>query len=157
MTRHLLAAALIALAAVSPAFAGKAEDEAALAPLRQFVGALNKGDIKSAAAAYAPGAVIVDEFTPYRWQGGHAFQQWLTDLETANKAAKIADAVMTLDAPRRVAVTGRRGYAVVPARYDFKQDGHPVHERGTFTVALTKTGLGWRLAAWTWTFDSESK
>ena len=155
MRKTILTVAAFLLFAAPPAFAGKAEDAAALAPVHQFIDATNKGDMKAGAASFAPGASIIDEFAPYHWQGDNAFAQWSADFDAQAKAGAITDGVIALEAPHRVLLTAAHGYAVIPARYDFKDHGHPVHERGTFTFALTQTAQGWRIAAWSWAWRSQ--
>jgi len=156
MMRHLVAAAFLLLAAGSPAFAD-AEQDAALAPVHVFIDAMNAGNMKAATAAYAPSVTIVDEFPPFLWRGKAGFAQWFKDGDAAAKAAKMSAQTLALETPRTVTVAGARAYAVIPARLDFKEDGRPVHETGSFTFALTKTGAGWRIAAWSWTWASISK
>jgi len=156
--RHFVATALLLLAAGSPAVAD-AEQDAALAPVHVFIDAMNAGDAKAAAAAYAPSVTIIDEFPPFLWRGGKAFAQWFKDGDAAARAAKMSGRTLALETPRTVTVAGARAraYAVIPARLDFKEDGHPVHETGSFTFALTRTGVGWRIAAWSWSRAGLSK
>lgn len=155
--RLVLALGLACLAA-APAFAaGSAEEAAALKPVHAFIDGVNAGDMKQAAAAYAKDATIIDEFPPYRWQGAKAFAQWGADYGKATKAAAITDAKMTLETPRKVEVAGTHAYAVIPAALDFKAHGHPIHELGSFTFALTKKKAGWRIAAWSWAWRAQSK
>ena len=149
MRSPLFAAVLFLVAVAPPAFAGAAED-AALAPVHHFVDSVNAGDMKGAAAAYAPEASIIDEFAPYRWQGPRAYAGWLADFEAKSKAQGLTEPMMTLLKPTRVVVSGDHAYAVLPALYDFKLKGKPIREFGTFSFALTKTMEGWRIAAWGW-------
>jgi hypothetical protein len=40
---------------------------------------------------------------------------------------------------------------VVPANYNYKQDGKPMVETGsTFTLALQKVAAAWRITGWAW-------
>ena len=152
-----LAVSLVGLTAMPALAADTAEDAAALAPIHAFIDGTNTGNTKAAAAAFAPDAAIIDELPPYVWRGPGAYAAWGADFGKAAKAARITEPVITLETPRKLELTGSRGYAVIPARYDFKEAGRPVHEHGTFTVALTKRKPGWRIAAWSWTWDSTSK
>jgi hypothetical protein len=44
---------------------------------------------------------------------------------------------------------------VVPANFNFKQNGKPVAEPGsTLTVALQKVAAGWRITGWAWSSTS---
>ena len=156
IVRLVCAAALVALAAQSPAFADAAQD-AALAPVHSFIDGLNKGDMKSAAAAYVRAPSIIDEFTPYHWHGTKAFAQWGSDFGKWAKAVGATEPHIDLEPALRVAVTGKHAYAVVPARFSFKQDGAARRERGIFTFALTKMAKGWRIASWSWAWASDYK
>lgn len=156
IARLACAAAFAALAFHSPAFADVAQD-AAMAPVHIFIDGTNSGDMKAAAAAYAPSAAITDEFAPYHWRGAKAFAQWGADFGKWAKAAGATEPRIDLEPARRVAVTGTHAYAVVPARFSFKQDGATRSEQGTFTFALTKMAKGWRIASWSWTWVRDNK
>ena len=61
------------------------------------------------------------------------------------------DYFVTLGEPRHVDVSGDRGYVVVPATMTFKVHDKQVTQSGsTFTVALQKLAVGWRITAWAW-------
>jgi len=149
MHNRFLASILFVLAATPSAIAGPAED-AALAPVHQFIDAVNKGDMKGAGAAYTQSPSIIDEFAPYHWQGPTAYADWQAAFESKSKAQGMTDPVMTLLKPTRVVVTGDQAYAVVPALYDFRLKGITIREHGTFSFALAKTAEGWRISAWGW-------
>lgn len=146
--RMLLALALTALSA-APAFASDKED--VMKVMHQFTDGLNKGDIKTAVAACADQASIIDEFPPHEWHGAGACAKWAEDFDADAKKNDITDGVVTLGKARHIDVTGDRAYVVVPAEYAFKMKGKPVKEVGaTLTVALQKGASGWRMTAWSW-------
>ena len=143
-----LALALTALS-VGPAFASEKED--VMKVLHQFVDGLNKGDIKTAAAACADQTSIIDEFPPHEWHGAGACSKWAEDFDADAKKNGITDGVVTLGKARHIDVTGDRAYVVIPADYAFKMKGKPMKEVGsTLTVALQKGPSGWRETAWAW-------
>jgi hypothetical protein len=122
-----------------------------MVPVHQFVDGFNKGDSKSAVAACADRASIIDDFPPHEWQGGGACAAWLKDYEADAKKNGITDFVVTLDKPRHLDVSGDRAYAVIPANYTFKKNGKPMKQDGsTFIFALQKGSTGWRIAGWAW-------
>lgn len=124
---------------------------AALAAVRQFIGAFNKGDMETAIATCAPKAAIIDEFPPHEWQGSNACGDWARDLAASNKLAGITNTVVTLGTPWRVDVTGTRAYVVAPARYDYRVHGKPRAETNSvFTVALARSGGVWHITGWAW-------
>ena len=143
---------VIALAVILASGTAAASDkDDALATVKQFIDGFNKGDEKTALAACASPAFIIDEFPPFAWQGATACADWAKDFEANAKKDVITDPVVTLQKPRHVYVAGDRGYVVVPANYDYKQKGKKVSQKGsTLTAALQKGQAGWRITAWTW-------
>jgi hypothetical protein len=134
----------------TPAFA--AASGGPMDPINQFIGGISHNDTKSAAAAYAPTASIIDEFAPHHWQGATAFSDWNRDYGADSKKNGITDPVVTLGKPMQNVVSGDRAYVVVPATYSFKQHGKPVQESDSImTFALQKLASGWRIAGWAWT------
>ena len=133
--------------------AGPAQEKAAvMASVHQFVGAFNKGDTKTAAAACAAETSIIDEFPPHEWHGADACMKWMNDYNDDAKRNRITDAVVTLGSPRHVDVTADHAYVVVPTDYTYKQNGKEVKETGSaLTVALQKGAPGWRITGWSWT------
>jgi len=147
MRARILAFAIL-LAAAS---AAASEEKAVLAPAQQFIEAVNEGDAKTALAACASPAFILDEFPPHAWQGATACSDWLTDFDAFNQKNGISDPRATLGKPTHVDINGDRAYVVFPASYNYKQNGKPVAETGsTLTVSLQKLAAGWRMTGWAW-------
>jgi len=141
----LLAAAL----AASPAVASEKSD--AMAAVKQFDNSFNSGDAKGVVAACSDQAIIIDDFPPHVWQGATTCQNWMNDLAAYDKKNGITDGVVKLSKPWHVDVTGDRAYVVVPTKYIYKLNGKRVVESGSvWTLALQKTGTGWRIAGWAW-------
>lgn len=149
MLRALVAVAMIA---VAPTPGVKLHDKAdVLATIRQFVDNFNKGDAKTAAAACAEHASILDEFPPYEWSGKDGCATWMKAYDADAAKNGITDGLVTLGTPRHVDIAGDRAYVVIPSDYAFRKKGVPVKETGSmFTFALQKTAAGWRIAAWSW-------
>lgn len=138
-----------ALLTTAPAAASDQDD--VMKTVRQWVDGLNSGDTKSALAACAEQAAIVDEFPPYQWHGEGTCSKWLTELQVFNKSIGLTDGVVTLKQARRVDVTGNHAYVVVPADFRYKEHGKNGAEIGAlFTVALQKESAGWRIKGWAW-------
>ena len=162
MRMSRFAGLLFAAALMSPAFAGtpaaapamapkqdKTQD-IVLAPFHAFVDATNRGDTKAAAAPYARGAVIIDEFAPFMWRG-KAFAGWYADLGSWAKANGIAGLHIATAAPAQFETAKDTAYAIVPTHLTFTAKGKPASEDGTFTVSLKHYKSGWRIAGWAWT------
>jgi ketosteroid isomerase-like protein len=153
--RRTILALVVAACAVGPVFASDASD--ALKVVHQYVDDFNKGDVKSANAACADQAVIVDDFPPHIWDGAGACAKWANDFDAMNKKTQLTDVVVSLGKARHADVTGDRAYVVMPASLSFKQAGKPTQETGSvWTFVLQKTGGAWRITAWAWGAGKES-
>lgn len=142
---------LAALTSGAAAASDKSEKADVLAPLHQFVNALNKGDKKTAIAACATPASIIDEIPPHEWQGATACADWVNDLEANMKKDGMTDLIQTLGRPRAVDITGDRAFAIVPVTNSFKENGKRVTEPGVLTVAFQKSETGWHMTGWAYT------
>ena len=146
--RVLSAVALVLLFA-GAAFASDAAD--VMKPVHQFIDGFNKGDAKTALAACAEEAYIIDEFPPYEWHGAGACSSWANAFEAEAKKDAISEPMVTLGKPKHVDVSNDRAYVVVPATYSFKQNGKPMKESNAMMIfTLQKSGAGWNITAWTW-------
>jgi ketosteroid isomerase-like protein len=148
----MIAAAILAAAAPLAANAAMSADQTkAFAAVQRYDAAFNKGDSKTIVGMCAPGAIIIDDFAPYGWQGPNACGAWLAALGADDKKNGIADGIVTLRKPWHVDVTGARAYVVVPVTYTYRQHGKPVTEDGSvWTLVLQKQGTDWRVAGWSW-------
>jgi ketosteroid isomerase-like protein len=150
MHRVFIALAVAVLAAVPTAAFDEKTD--VMAVVRQFVDGFNKGDVKTAVAACAEQASIIDEFPPYEWHGMGACSKWADDYDADAKKNGITDGSVRLGKPRHIDIAGDQAYVVVPANYTYKQRGKLVREIGSMlTLALQKGAAGWRITAWAWT------
>ena len=108
--------------------AGKAKASAqsdVMATVNQFVDGFNKGDVKSALAACAPSAVIIDDFSPHEWSGAGACATWVAAYGADADKQGITGGIVTLATPWRVDVTGERAYAVIPATMRTSSTANP--------------------------------
>ena len=122
------------------------------AQVTKFIDNFNKGDVKAARATHTENdVVIIDEVSPYVWQGHDSFKNWLDDLGKHDKAGGITDGKVTLGSVTRVEVEGDRAYVVFPAAYTFKQKGAAMKEASQMTFALRKTDGGWKINGWAFT------
>jgi ketosteroid isomerase-like protein len=148
MLETLVAAALLVGANAAAATSDQTD---VMATVKQFVDGFNKGDVKTALAACASPASVIDEIPPYAWQGPAACDDWANDFDVWAKKDGITDGFVKLGKPRHVNVTGDRAYVVAPVDFTYKQKGKAVAQKGsTFTLALQKLPAGWRITAWAW-------
>ncbi|HEX5378266.1 MAG TPA: nuclear transport factor 2 family protein [Phenylobacterium sp.] len=137
---------------MASATAADAADPQLSAPIHQFIDSFNKGDAKAAAAAHVPGGVvIIDEVSPFAWQGPKAFETWAADLARNDKAQGVTDESVAVGEASREVVAGDRAYVVVPVVYTFKQKGVAMREAAQMSVALARGVQGWKIAGWAWT------
>jgi ketosteroid isomerase-like protein len=146
MKHILLAAALVLFAA--PAFASDETDIVTV--INKMNDAMNKNDAKVAAAAYTANAAIIDEFSPHFWSGANVYDTWNADFGTFAKAQGDTDPWVTLAKPSHISAKGDRGYAVVPAVFNFKEHGKKITEHGLWTFAMQKSGSEWKIAGLAW-------
>jgi ketosteroid isomerase-like protein len=146
------------LAVIIPAFAWAGASTALtattepLAAVRQYVDAFNNGDVEVMAATCSVPASILDGLAPHVWQGPTACQDWYRDVLTAGDKEDATGYLVILGEPRHVDITGDRAYVVVPATMTFKvHDRQMTQSVSTFSVALQKLAVGWRITAWAWT------
>jgi ketosteroid isomerase-like protein len=131
------------------AFASERGD--VVATVHQFFDNLDNSTLNKALAECDSPVSILDEFPPHQWYGPTACADWWKALNAYDEKEGITDAVAKLGAPWTVDVSGDRAYFVGPATYVYKQHGKSVQElHAVFTVALRRTGAGWRITAWTW-------
>src|SRR5262249_40488046 len=122
-----------------------------MAPIRQFIDGFNKGDTKSAFAAYANGDImIVDEFAPHQWVGPHAAQDWAADYDKHAQTTGVTDGIVKYKSPTRTEISGDLAYVIVPTVYTYKQNGKPTAEEGQITCVLKLEGGAWKIRGWTW-------
>ena len=149
MRKFLLASAL-ALPALMTAHAIASETTDVMTPVHQFVDGFSKGDMKSAVAACADEASVIDDFPPHAWQGAGACANWANGFDALAKKEGIADARIVLGKARHVDVADDRAYVVVPVTLVYTKEGKSKKLPGMFTAALHKETGGWRIAAWAW-------
>jgi SnoaL-like domain len=121
-------------------------------PIHQFIDGFNKGDTKSAYAAYSTGddIIIIDEFVPHRWLGPHAAQDWAADYDKHAQATGVSDGFVKYGAPTRTEIEGDTAYVIIPTTYRYKEHGRPTVEEGQMTFVLHLEAGGWKISGWTW-------
>jgi len=146
-TMILAGFALAGLAVAAPALAADAQVEA---PIHQFVDAFDKGDMKTAGAAFLPSVTIIDEVPPHYWTGPTAFAAWGADLGKDAKAGGLSDMSVTLGKVTDEIVSGSDAYVVIEATFAYKQKSGAMREPAHMNYALKKTATGWKIAGWAW-------
>jgi hypothetical protein len=140
----------VALAALGLAGSAAAADGQVEAPIHQFIDAFDKGDMKTAGAAFLPSVTIIDEVPPHYWQGPNAFAAWGADLQKDAKAGGLSEMSVTLGKVTDEIVSGSDAYVVIEATFAYKQKSGAMREPAHMNYALKKTAAGWKIAGWAW-------
>lgn len=146
---RVLVALALTLSVLAAGRAAASEKADAMAPVRQFIDGFNKGDLKSAIAACASEASVIDDFPPHEWQGPGC-EKWADGFLAVAKKEGITDARILPGKPRHVDITGNRAYVVVPVTLVFKHLGNPKKLPSMFTASLHKEAGSWRITGWAW-------
>jgi hypothetical protein len=118
-----------------------------------FIQAFNDDDVDRIQAACADETSIVDDFPPYEWNGSRATTRWHDDMAVVAAEYGMSDWSVAVDEPRHVVVTDRIAYVVVPIAARWSENGTPADRTGHLTAALRELSEGWRISAFTWTWD----
>jgi hypothetical protein len=142
--------ALLALVLCAPALMPAPGDDPA-APVRQFIDGFNSGDVQSAFAAYATGAItIVDEFAPHIWSGPNAAHEWADAYDKHAQATGVTDGKVTYGKPTRIVEDADTAYVILPTVYLYKEHGKPIREEGQITAVMNRESDAWKIRGWTW-------
>jgi hypothetical protein len=140
----------VVLAVSVPASAAMAADAQLEAPIHQFIDAFDKGDMKTAGAAFLPSVTIIDEVPPHYWSGANAFAAWGADLGKDAKAGGLSDMSVTLGKVTDEIISGSDAYVVIEATFAYKQKSGAMREPAHMSYAMKKTAAGWKIAGWAW-------
>ena len=89
-------AAIIALVVFACGVASASDKTDVMAVVHKWADAFNKGDAKTGASYCADGALIIDDFAPYVWQGSGACAGWYKDYEAFAAKAQITATSVTI-------------------------------------------------------------
>lgn len=122
----------------------------AIASIKDFVGAVNRGDQNRALALLTKDVSIIEDLAPYRWQGPTAGAEWLLAMHENAQANAITGIFMQLGRATRVEAEGDRAYAILEGHLTYN-GVKLLHAHGTLTFALVKEPRGWLISAFAWT------
>ena len=138
----------LSMMAASPAVAGPAED--ATAVVTSVLDRFNAGDIDAFFKAHQPGALIVDEFTPYVWGGPNSAQRWASDYSKDSEAKGISGGRVDYARPIQASTNGTSAYIVLPTTYRFTQRAKKMAAKGSMTFVMTRVSAEWKIMSWTY-------
>jgi ketosteroid isomerase-like protein len=150
-SKRLACATLAILFALAPHPVFASEQAEVTAAVRQFFDNLSDKTLETALEACDSPVSILDEFPPHVWYGPTACADWWKAYNAYNQKSGITPESISLGDAWSVDVSGDRAYFVAPTTYGYSQHGTHVEEaHAVFTVALRKTGAGWRITSWAW-------
>lgn len=124
----------------------------AVAPVEALFSAINADDGAKIAATYAPDAIIVDEFAPFRWSGASAGAEFWKSFGVLQKAEGLSEVRVRHGDFKFLAYDDAKAsaYVVAPTTIDFTLKGKPGTETGQWAFVLTKTAPGWLISSSAW-------
>jgi uncharacterized protein (TIGR02246 family) len=132
---RLIAIALAGLAALVPAFAGPAEDAAAV--IDRWSAAYSANDPAALVALYTPDAVLLGTMSPIMSVGTAGIAAYFKRLTSSRNKNRIVE--------KRMLVLGD-GAVLSYGFYDFVIAGSPDRRPARFTMLLVKRGGAWLIA-----------
>jgi len=127
------------------------------AVFENFARSDNGGNRAALIADFTADAVLVDEFTTYRFAAPGAAGAWYDAAGADSTANQTSDGGSTFAAPSFAGITGGRAWLVFPARYSFVQRGMLTVEHGSAVVTARTTPAGWKLTTLTWALHSVTR
>jgi ketosteroid isomerase-like protein len=121
-----------------------------MAVVHQWVDGFDKGDMKSALAACADQALILDDIPPHVWQGAGACGAWKDAYDAWAKSNDYTGGSTALGKVHHIDISGEYAYVVASATFSVVEKGKPDSEKAIWTVTLKKTPAGWRITGWAW-------
>ena len=145
--RHIAIALALQALLISQALASEQSD--VMMPIQQFIDGFNKGDFKTAVAACADDASVIDDFPPHGWQG-RGCEKWADAFQALAKKDGITAARIASGKPRHIDVNEDHAYVVMPVTLYVDRGGKHKTLPSMFTAALHRDAGGWRMTGWAW-------
>jgi hypothetical protein len=149
--RTISFALLVALAVGAPR-AGFAATADATQPVEKLFTAFNADSRAGLVAAYAPGAVVVDEFAPFVWHAPSAAAAFYDSFLALRKAAKLTK-LHAIHGPLVFLAyddAKTSAYVVAPTTITYRAADRPLMETGRWAFVLKKISGTWLIANSTW-------
>ncbi len=163
--RMATVAAGVALFSASAAMAEEtpsADDLTALdAPVKALADAINHAAMDPPAHIFTSDSSVIDDFAPYHWSGeaGQNADAWYHALVGVtpedHKAFVAMSAHVLAGHPVFARITGDAAYLVIPALYDFDEDGKHAHQTGEWLFTEKKVDGTWLISASSYAITSD--
>lgn len=153
--RVLLALAAIMVICASSKVATSSEPwpdvSAIIAPIDGALAQVNANDGARLSSYFTSGAVIIDDFGPFTWQGSDAAARWLGDIDDYNSLARFKNWHLSAKDPQTLEINaGQTAYVLVPVDVTFDVDGKFLRRARLCALTLTHTAGVWKIKSATW-------
>jgi hypothetical protein len=139
------------LPSVSAGESGSSPDLSPFETVTTFFADWNMGEIRAASKLFDPEPCVTDVFPRFHWQGGNAFREWFSDLDSYNISQGFTDYHFEVGAPQTNDVEGALAQVIVPVVLDLKHNGQPESYPGLVNLVLRRKHISWKITAFTWT------
>lgn len=112
----------------------------------RFMETLADEDLAGAFAA--TDVVIVENFSPFVFQGPGAVARWAAAFRS--HVSGVGDLRCAFDEPFEAVVDGDRAYLSLPTTWKGVEQGRPFTERGGWAFALVREDGAWRVCGYGW-------
>jgi hypothetical protein len=157
--KSLVVAALLLVAPV--AYADDVDLAALSAPIKGLAAAINHDAKAAPKQVFTRDAVVFDDFAPYRWSGKSNARAWYGDLVGTSPETQAAytamKAKLTIEAAKFARVTGDAAYLVVPAQFDFIEDGKHLHQTAQWIFTEQKVDGVWLISGHAYAIVTETE
>lgn len=124
-------------------------DAGMMAPVEalvRFMTTLDERDVRQAFAG--EGVMIVENFSPYLFQGRDAVQTWITGFR--EHAEGLSGLEHCFEPACDFSVSGSRAFFTLPTCWKGRTKGRPFEEKGGWAFVLERDGERWRIKAYGW-------
>jgi hypothetical protein len=160
--RAVLALAAIMIVCAVPTVTTSSEPwpgvSAVMAPINGALAQANANDGARPNSYFTSGAVIIDDFGPFTWQGPDAAGRWLGDVDDYNSLARFKNWHLTAKDPQTLEIdAGQTAYVVVPVNVTFDVDGRFLRRARLCALTLTHAVGVWKIESATWLTQVEKR
>jgi hypothetical protein len=141
------------VAAPAKELSPEANLSALMAPIVILNAAINHADAHFPAEVFTPDAIIIDQFSPYRWTGqqGLTAENWYHGLVGLTKEAHAAFIALrghvVVSETRITRLSSDSAYLVTTLAADYNEEGRRVHVTGYELYTEKKVEGAWRISA----------
>ena len=115
-----------------------------------------QGEEAGLAEAFAPGAVVVENFPPFLFEGPDAFERWRDGFITRSRLLELEDLQFEIGHAQDFTRGEDRAFFTLPVRWTGFALGRPFDERGGWSFVLVRASARWRILCYAWGVTAKS-